>query len=242
LEVVSVGATYKFVTSSLQDKLGVVEAKISVEFAPNLIRELAKRKIKFEILSNELYLQSDLSGDYRDAITELLRKATIEKIAKETKNIDSIVTEFRVKLDVSDVDFAEIDKLYNEELEKEKEREKQKNLLAKVKAILKDLKKQRIVSDLLDLGDYVKAELIDGTKLCYGLSDNLERAIQSLESLDKVQILMRVIENMRKEIEQLEKEKEKLREKILEEIAREGSFTIKKEREITYRVEEDTED
>jgi hypothetical protein len=237
----SVGATYKFVTSSLQDKLGVVEAKIYVEFTTNLVRELAKRKIEFQILSNELYIRSNLSWDYRDAITELLRKAAIEKIARETKNIDSIVTEFRVKLDVSDVDFAEIDKLYNEELEKEKEREKRKNLFAEVKAILKDLEEQGIVSDLQDLGDYVKAEFIDGTRLDYSLRSDLENAVKSLKNLNKEQILLRVIEKLRKEIKELEKERAELREKILEEIANAGSFTLKREKEITYRVEEEDE-
>ena len=236
------GATYKFVTSSLQDKLGVVEAKIYVEFTPELVRELAKRKIKFEISSNELYLWSDLSCDYKDAITEILRKAAIEKIARETKNIDTIVTEFKVKLCASDVDFAEIDKLYNEELKKEQKHEKQKNLLVEVKSILKDLKKQGIVSDLQDLGDYVKARLIDDTKLDYGLYDDLENAIKSLKNLNKEQILLRVIEKLKKEIAELEKEREKLRDKILEEIANAGSFTLKRDKEIIYRVEEEDED
>ena len=238
----SVGATYKFVTSSLQDKLGVVEAKIYVEFTPELVRELAKRKIKFEISSNELYIRSDLSWDYKDAITEILRKAAIEKIARETKNIDTIVTEFRVKLYANDIDLAEIDKLYNEELEKEQERVKQKNLFAEVKSILKDLQKQGIVSDLQDLGEYVKARLIDDTKLDYSLHDDLENAIKSLKNLNKEQILLRVIEKLRQEIKELEKEKEKLRDKILEEIANAGSFTLKREKEITYRVEEEDED
>jgi hypothetical protein len=237
-----VGATYKFVTSSLQDKLGVVEAKIYVEFTTELVRELAKRKIKFEISSNELYLRSDLSWDYRDEVIEILRKAAIEKIAKETKDIDTIVTEFRVKLYASDIDFAEIDKLYNEELEKQKELEKRKNMLAEIKAILRDLEKQKIVVDFRDMNDYVKAELVDGTELSCGLYGDLENTIQSLKNLKKEQILVRVIEKLRQEIKELEKEKEKLREKILEEIANAGSFTLKKEREITYKVEAEDED
>jgi hypothetical protein len=236
------GVEYKFVTEELQDKLGVVKAKVFVEFTPELVRELAKRKIRFEISDNELHIRSDLSWDYRDGVIDILRKAAIDKIARENRDVDTIVTEFGVELDVGDIDFSKIDKLYNEELAKEQEREKQKNLLAKVKTILRELNKQRIVSDLYDMGDYVKAELVDGTKLSYGLTDNLESAIQSLESLDKVQILMRVIEKLKQEIKELEKEKENLREKILKEIANAGSFTIKKEREITYRVEEEGED
>jgi cell division protein FtsB len=53
---------------------------------------------------------------------------------------------------------------------------------------------------------------------------------------------VRVIEKLKKEIADLEKEREKLREKILEEIAKNGYFTLKKEREITYKVEEEDED
>jgi hypothetical protein len=50
---------------------------------------------------------------------------------------------------------------------------------------------------------------------------------------------VRVIEKLKKEIADLEKEREKLREKILNEIAEQGSFTIKKEKEIRYKVEEE---
>ena len=228
---------YKFVTSSLQDKLGVVEAKIVVEFTTELVKELAKRKIKFQISSNELYLRSDLSWDYRDEVIEIVQKAAIEKIARETKNIDTIVAEFRVKLDVSDIDFSEIDKLYNEELEKQKEHERRKNMLVEIKRILRDLQEQKIVVDFRDMNDYVKATFVDDSELSCGLYGDLENIIQSLKALNKEQILVRAIEKLRQEIKELEKEKEKLREKILEEIARNGYFTLKKEREITYKVE-----
>jgi len=233
---------YKFVTEELQDKLGVVEARVYVEFAPQLIKELAKRKIKFEISNNELYIKSDLSWDYRDEVKTMLRKVAIEKIARETKDIDTIVTEFRVKLDVNDIDFSEIDKLYNEELEKQKELEKRKNMLVEIKRILRNLQEQKIVVDFRDMNDYVKAEFVDGTELSCGLYGDLENTIQSLQSLNKEQILLRVIEKLRQEIKELEKEKEKLRERILEEIARNGFFTLKKEREITYKVEAEDED
>jgi hypothetical protein len=241
LEVVSVKA-YRFVTEELQKPLGVVEAKVFVELTPRLIKELARRGMKFDIVKDELLISSWYSDEYGDFIREEIRKAAIEKIVREVKDPNAIVTDFEVKLDVNDVNLQAIDDAYRKELEKQEEYKRRKNMLAEIKAILRDLQEQKIVIELRDMNDYIKATFVDGSELSCGLHSNLENIIQSLKTLNKEQILIRVIEKLRQEIKELEKEKEKLREKILEEIAREGSFTIKKEREITYRVEEDTED
>jgi hypothetical protein len=229
---------YKFVTEELQKTLGVVEAKISVELTPQLVKELAQRGMKFDIIRDELLISSRYSGEYGDFIREEIRKAAIEKIVREVKDSNAIVTDFKVKLDVNDVNLQAIDNAYRKELEKQEEYKRRKNMLAEIKAILRDLQEQKIVTEFRDMQDYVKAELIDGTEISCGLYGNLENTIQSLKNLNKEQILMRVIEKLKKEIAELEKEKEKLRERVLEEIAREGSFTLKKEREITYVVSE----
>jgi hypothetical protein len=240
--VVDVKATYKFVTDKLQKTLGVVEAKISVELTPRLIKELAQRGVKFNISSlkeGELQISTNYSYKYDDMIREEIRKASIEKIVREAKDSNTIVADFEVKLDVNDIDLQTIDNAYRKELEDREEYERRKNMLAEIKAMLRDLEKQKIVTEFRDMNDYVKATFVDGTELSCGLYGDLESVLQSLKNLNKEQILMRVIEKLRQEIKELEKEKEKLRDKILEEIAREGSFTIKKEREITYVVTEE---
>jgi hypothetical protein len=244
LEVVNVKATYRFVTNKLQDKLGVVEAEVRVELTPQLIRELAQRGVKFNIGSlkegeRELQISTNYSYEYDDMIREEIRKAAIEKIMREVKDSNAIVADFEVKLDVNDIDLQTIDNAYRKELEDRKEHERRKNMLAEIKRILKDLQGQKIVVDFRDMNDYIKARFIDDSELSCGLYDNLENIIQSLKALNKEQILIRVIEKLKRKIEELEKEKEKLRERVLEEIANTGSFTIKKEREITYVVTEE---
>jgi hypothetical protein len=242
LGVVKVKATYRFVTHKLQDRLGVVEAKISVELTPQLVKELAQRGVKFDISllkEGELQISTNYSYQYRDTVIEEIRKSAIEKIAREVKDSSAVVADFEVKLDVNDIDLQTIDSAYREELEKEKEHKRRMDMLAEIKAILRDLKEQNIVVELRDMNDYVKAELIDGTEISCGLYGDLDSVLQSLKNLNKEQILMRVIEKLKKEIAELKKERETLKEKILKEIANVGWFTIKKEREITYTVTEE---
>jgi len=235
---------YRFETKELQDKLGVVEARINVELTPALIKRLAQRGMRFYISSNgELGITSDMSYKYDNTVTEAIRKAAIDKIIKEIKEVNTTTAEFNVKLDTSDIDFSEIDRAYEKELEEQRKYEQKKMMLEEIKTILRELKKQNLLAEFVESENAVRAELIDGTEIRVWLDttefSKVENIVQRLRNLKKEEILIRVIEKLKQEIKELKKEKEELREKILEEIANAGSFTIKKEREITYIVEEE---
>jgi DNA-directed RNA polymerase specialized sigma24 family protein len=201
---------YKFVTNALQDKLGVVKANVSVELTPRLIKEFAKREVRFSIdeYIDELII-SCWDKEYKDDIESIIRNAAIEKIVKETKESDTIVRSFKVKLDVDDIDMHALDEAYRKEKEREKEKEQRKSMLAEIKSILKELEKHKLVTEFAESNDWVNATLIDGTEIRARVHyyDELEKALNTLKSLNREMMLLRAIEKWRKEIEELKKGK-----------------------------------
>ena len=201
---------YKFVTNALQDKLGIVKANVSVELTPRLIKEFAKREVRFSMdeYIDELII-SCWDDEYREDIDSIIKNAAIEKIVKETKESDTIIRSFKVKLDVDDIDFQALDEAYNKKKEREKERKQRKSMLAEIKSILGELKKQKLVEEFRESDDWVNATLIDGTEIRARVHyyDELEKALNTLKNLNREMMLLRVIEKWRKEIEELKKSK-----------------------------------
>ena len=143
--------------ANLQKEIGIVDAEISVYLSANLIREIAKRKVKFENAGLRMVITHEEGyGEAARKIIDLIKNAAIKKVVQSGR-LDRV---YSVTLHSSDVDFTEVDKLIEEITEEINRKEEEKRRREEEKR-RKEEEAVKMIKEIEEIIKQVPSELIE---------------------------------------------------------------------------------